>query len=363
METKNNLPVRQSDVGAAERTPEQYAKRINDIKYQTSAIFQAAVNEGKRSSILIGRLLEEAKCLVPHGEWGTWLRDNVEYSESTANNLMRCYREFGDEQIDMISGVSDAEFFSVLTQSQMVELFALPKADRRTFVEEHREELESGDMSTRDMKKEIERLTSRERELAEENERLKNVPPPEPVVQEVFVNQPSPEQIDKIREEERKAAEERAAAEKQAIQMRLTTVEGQKKTAEDALSKAKKAREKAEAALDKEQAASKKAAEEHQKQIAMMIEEHRAEMEAAEKSSAEGNAAVAEAVARVAELEKALKVANPAVSEFKALFDATQGMVKKMHEKLDKIKEQDPETADKLGKALETLAGMVRGKS
>ena len=40
----------------------------------------------------------------------------------------------------------------------MVALFGLPKPMRAEFVEQHREELESGEMSTRDMKKEIKRL-------------------------------------------------------------------------------------------------------------------------------------------------------------------------------------------------------------
>lgn len=137
------------------RTPAQVAADINTIKSHTSAVLRSAIDEGKRSCIRIGKLLEEAKCLVPHGEWGKWLEENVDYSESTAQNLMRCYREFGDEQIDLFSGVSDADFFAVLSQSQMLELLALPKERRREFVEEHREELESGEMSVRDLKAEI----------------------------------------------------------------------------------------------------------------------------------------------------------------------------------------------------------------
>ena len=202
------------------RTAAHVAADINTIKSHASAVFRAAVDEGKRSCIRIGKLLEEAKCLVPHGEWGAWLKDNVDYSESTAQNLMRCYREFGDEQIDLFSGVSDADFFAVLSQSQMLELLALPKERRREFVEEHREELESGEMSVRDMKAEIARLKKENEAQAEdirfndetynklleehkaqslELEALKNAQPPEPVVQEVIVHSPSDEDIEKIR--------------------------------------------------------------------------------------------------------------------------------------------------------------------
>ena len=103
MNPKSNLPVSPSDT-AVTRTPAQVAADINTIKSHASAVFRAAVDEGKRSCIRIGKLLEEAKCLVPHGEWGAWLKTNVDYSESTAQNLMRCYREFGDEQIDLFVG-------------------------------------------------------------------------------------------------------------------------------------------------------------------------------------------------------------------------------------------------------------------
>jgi hypothetical protein len=140
------------------RSAEVIAQEINAIKSQTSGILEAAFTYARRSCFEIGKRLEEAKAAVAFGEWGAWLEKNVDYSVSTANDLMRIYREFGNEQIDMLTGKSDAETFEGLSQSQMVALFSLPKSMRAEFVEEHREELESGEMSTRDMKKEIKRL-------------------------------------------------------------------------------------------------------------------------------------------------------------------------------------------------------------
>lgn len=134
------------------------AAEINAIKSQTNGILEAAFTYAKRSCFEIGKRLEEAKAAVPYGEWGAWLESNVDYSVSTANDLMRIYREFGNEQIDMLTGKSDAEVFEGLSQSQMVALFSLPKAMRAEFVEEHRDELESGEMSSRKLKEEIKRL-------------------------------------------------------------------------------------------------------------------------------------------------------------------------------------------------------------
>lgn len=251
------------------RTPAEVAADINSIKSHASAIYRAAIDVGKRSCIEIGRLLEEAKCLVPHGEWGKWLSENVDYSESTANNLMRCFKEFGDEQIDLFTGVSDADFFSILNQSQMLELLALPKEQRRDFVEERREEIESGKMSTRKMSAEIAKLRmenqqkdeafekakghieSLEKDVNELNAALdeeRRKPAPEPIVQEVIVNQPSEEQLEAIRaaEEQRLRDEfetERAATVK-GYEAKLTAAEKEKaKAVKEASEKARDAGE------------------------------------------------------------------------------------------------------------------------
>ena len=135
---------------------------------------------------------------------------------------MRRYKEFGDGQIDMITGTSDLDFFAFLSDSQMDALLALPKPERREFVEEHREELESGEMSVRDLKKEIAKLVKendkKTEDLARADDRIaeleesldglgelldkeRNKPAPEPVVQEVIVHSPSDEDIEKIRAE------------------------------------------------------------------------------------------------------------------------------------------------------------------
>lgn len=141
-----------------ERSAEMIAEEINQIKSQTYGILMSAKNYAYHSCMEIGKRLEEAKAMVAHGEWGDWLVNNVDYSESKAENLMRMYREFGNEQIDLLTGKSEAEIFEGLSQSQLVELFALPKPMRAEFVEEHREAVESGDMSIRDQRELIRKL-------------------------------------------------------------------------------------------------------------------------------------------------------------------------------------------------------------
>ena len=127
-----------------ERTPAIIAGEINYIKRQAQQTLLAA-------SVEIGRKLNEAKALVPHGLWEDWLTENVDYSQSTANNLMRNATEYGDEQVTLLSGKSKSETFASLTYSQAVALFALPMDQRQEFVENHDME----DLSTRELKEEI----------------------------------------------------------------------------------------------------------------------------------------------------------------------------------------------------------------
>lgn len=144
-----------------ERTPAVIAGEINYIKRQAQQTLLAA-------SVEIGRKLNEAKALVPHGMWEEWLSENVDYSQSTANNLMRIATEYGDEQVSLFSGKSNSETFAALTYSQAVALFALPMDQRQEFVENHDME----DLSTRELKEEIAALKAKEEKLLGEIEKL-----------------------------------------------------------------------------------------------------------------------------------------------------------------------------------------------
>ncbi len=100
------------------------------------------------------------------------------------------------------------------------------------------------------------------------------------------------------------------------------------------------------------EAAAKKAAEEKGK----------AELEKAQKQTAEAEAAAsaaklaeAQAKANLEEAQKKLKVASPEVTAFKVLFDSVQETVKKLQKMIETIRKDDPETADKLAKALKAF--------
>ena len=52
-------------------------------------------NRTAENMIQLGQELLKAKEKVPHGEWGEWLREKVDFSKRSANQLMRIAKAFG----------------------------------------------------------------------------------------------------------------------------------------------------------------------------------------------------------------------------------------------------------------------------
>lgn len=115
-------------------------------------------------AIEIGECLLEAKDLVPHGEWGMWLKENVNYSQSTANNFMRLYKEYGNNQGSLFTTLTNSQTIMNLDVSKTLALTVLPPEEREEFVAEHDVE----QMSTRDLKEALQE----NRELKQQQQQL-----------------------------------------------------------------------------------------------------------------------------------------------------------------------------------------------
>lgn len=112
-------------------------------------------NVGGQAVIEIGRRLTEAKAQLKHGEWLPWLREKVEFSETSAQNFMRIAREYGNTHL-----VGD------LGASKALVLLALPASERENFASEKHlvngEEKSVSEMSKRELEEAI-----RQRKIAE----------------------------------------------------------------------------------------------------------------------------------------------------------------------------------------------------
>lgn len=126
------------------RTPEMLAAEINLIKDQTRKLVLT-------NSIIIGQKLTEARRMMDHGQFGKWLAA-VDFSSSTANNLMRVYEEYGSDQGVLFGSAAKSQALEGLSYTQAVLLLGVAREEREAFVEKENVE----EISTRELKAKVE---------------------------------------------------------------------------------------------------------------------------------------------------------------------------------------------------------------
>ncbi|MDD3230983.1 MAG: DUF3102 domain-containing protein [Oscillospiraceae bacterium] len=314
------------------RDAEIIAAEIETIKAQTRKIMLA-------SSVEIGRRLMEAKELVPHGNWTDWLKEKVNYSQSTADNLMRIAREYGDEQVNLFSGESKSQTFANLTYSQAVALFALPADDREAFVEENDVE----DMTARQLQEAVKARQQAEREKADADKARQ------------AAEQQKTKTESQNRELQAKLDQAYLDADKQ-----TETVESLKQAVEDAKKEAAgpspaelkkiraEVREKVKAEYEKKSAQltlEKQDAESKAKEIEEQYQAKLKQMKLDSQSI----------LARQQAAEKKLALAAPEVEKFSVYFESLQQNFNAMRKLIGQLGQNAPETAGKLCAALKKL--------
>lgn len=110
------------------RTLEQVTEEIRYLDTQAKRLVLG-------HAIEIGRRLEEAKALVPYGEWGDYIRDQLNYSQSTANNFMRIFAEYGAAQQSLFGPVAESQTLGNLSYTKALKLLAVPREEREEFAE------------------------------------------------------------------------------------------------------------------------------------------------------------------------------------------------------------------------------------
>lgn len=275
-------------------------------------------------AIEIGRRLKEAKAMLDHGQWGPWLREEVDFSQSSANNFMRIFEEYGAQQVSLF-GDANSQALGNLPYTHALRLLALPAEERESFAEEHHAE----ELSTRELEKLI-----RER--------------------------------DEARRAEQDAQEKAAAADK-ARAAAEELAKGAEDARRDALAAAERlknaqAAEKDAKAAAKQAKAELKALRENPVIPAEVLEKLRAEetQRAAETAQqetarrvAEAEKAAQESARRAEQAERQLAAADPEVATFKAWFRAVQDDFTRMQETHAQVTDQAK--ADKLRAAVRAL--------
>lgn len=128
-------------------TNSQPARTVEAVTLEIQTLQRQAQQLLLGYAIEIGRRLVEVKAMLPHGQWGTYIKEQVGYSQSTANNLMRIFEEYGAAQQSIFGPEANSQALGNLSYTKALRLLALPADEREAFVEEHNVE----DMSTREL--------------------------------------------------------------------------------------------------------------------------------------------------------------------------------------------------------------------
>lgn len=317
------------------RTAATIAAEIRMLDRQAANICMTYIIE-------IGRRLVEAKSMVADGMWLEYIKNELNYEKSTAQNYMRLYERYGTGQQSMFGTFAETETFGRLTYTKALALLQVPDEDLQEFAENN--DIEN--MSTRELQKAI-----RERDAA--------ISDREAAVAQVGVLQTKVDNQDKVVDKltaDLKSVNddyEAKVAEVEKLRNDLRSAREKEASAKSALKKAKENPDIPEAVMEKlraeaEAAATEKATADAQKKLdtaANDLEKVRLELlqtrEALEAA------------------QKEAKLQNPDAAVFKELFEQVQSDCKRLIEVLTKIRQADPELGIKLSSAVDALVSKL----
>lgn len=133
-------------------------------------------NQTAQNIIEIGKRLIQVKEQLPHGEWGKWLEEKVDFKQTTATKFMRVANEF-----------SNLHTYESLNQSKIFALLDIPQDQREDFIQSN----PIDEMTTRQLQQAIREKKELERQLEQEKRKP-------PVIKEKVV---MPNDYEKIKRE------------------------------------------------------------------------------------------------------------------------------------------------------------------
>ncbi len=341
--------------GAGQVTPtlaegqETAPDTVRDIETITGEILEAK-RVGGEAIITIGRGLIEAKAVLEHGEWLTWLSEKVEFSERQAQRLMRIAREYSNPTL-----VSD------LGARKALQLLALPETEREAFLSSTHhvdgEEKTVIDMTSRELEKAIrERDEARKAADAAKVEAKIAAEARDVIAKDLTLAR---ELLDRTNIDKKAADDAVTALEKQLAKLKAAPVDvAVMAVDQEALDRARAEGEAAKAQeladlqtkLNKAKAAKDKA-EEQRKAAETASDALKAQLEAAEQARQDAES----------KAQKQAAGADPDVAAFRIYFDQIQETTNKLLGLLIKArKREDQVTVDTLVNALNALGDAMK---
>lgn len=326
---------------------------VRDLAMVTSDI-QYAQRQGARqlasNLIEIGRLLTEAKTMVEPKDWEKYIWDNFGYSTSSADNWMKLYREYGNNQESLFDSFRDSQTFGKLSYTQLLALTALPAEEREEFAKKNDVE----NMSTRELQRAIkERDEARKAQEAAENDTAKMKEALAKAQAEAqgaeSASRESSEELKKAKAQSEEAGKELEKAKKQ-----LADAKAREEKLQEELKNARENPDIPESIMARMRKEAEAAA------AGKETEAYRKKLEEAEKAKTDAEANTKNAEAKLAEAQKQIQLSNPDIAVFRTLFEQVQTDFNRMSGALLKVRQTDPASAEKLKVAAMALLDKFR---
>lgn len=295
--------------------------------------------------IEIGRRLTEAKEMLEHGQWLAYLKEQTEFSRSSAGRLMTLYKEYGAAQTSLFGAETNYPTLNNLSISNALRLLAVPEDEREEFAAEHDVE----HMSARELDELIKQRDEAEKRAAKAEEQVQQAADGAAKADEQY--QKAKQELHLLREKLENAEAQKSAAEKELSELRERPVEVAVEVDEKAVEEAVTA---ARAKNDAEWAEKMAKVKNELSEAGLKAEKLKAKIKKAEEKAAE----------KAAELEKLKKsqtLSDPNTAVFKQIFEQVQEDFNKLHGSLLKVKASDPDTAEKLAAAVRALVDKMQG--
>lgn len=117
----------------------------------------------------IGRRLRVAHDKCEHGQWATWVKEQTEFSQTTANRFIRLFEEYGAAQNSLFGAETNCATLNNLSISNALRLLAVPEEDR----EKVAIELDAEHISTRQLDEALKARAEAEKRAKQAEEELK----------------------------------------------------------------------------------------------------------------------------------------------------------------------------------------------
>lgn len=329
-------------------TPERLGVEIRELTRQAKAMTVYYAVE-------IGRRLTAAKSMVPHGGWADWIRENTEFSQTTATRMMRIFDEYGAAQIGIFGAEPNSSTLQNLSISNALRLLAVPEDEREEFAEA----IDAENLSARELDKAIRErdaaVADRDNARREANVYSLRTKKAEEELQEAMERaQTLEDDLKAARNDRRQIADELEALRKRPVE-----VAGQRdeKAIREAAAKAKA---EADASWEKKKRELDKQAETTQQELVRtrketeLLKEQLAEAKK-KAEAATGTGEKRQILDEIEALKRKLAMADTAVTAARLYFEQWQAAFNQLKQAISNIKDEDK--AGKLCAAIKAQLG------